>query len=149
MSLYKLRSTWDSHLPLKRLYDLDVAVQGIDSNWPVKPLPASLQEKASTSIHVNPKFLKVVLWSLVMSFPGCHEMNLRSYGNVIFQTDSLPVSSATSRITSSKTTVSGEGSMFKFEKYNIFLCTELFHKPEMSKFCWHCIVSCLVWPNFL
>nr|XP_018670290.1 pre-mRNA cleavage complex 2 protein Pcf11 isoform X3 [Ciona intestinalis] len=57
MSLYKLRTTWDEYFPLKRLHALDVKIQGIDPNWPVKPLPAHLQD-ASTNIHVNPKFIK-------------------------------------------------------------------------------------------
>ncbi|KAI8488963.1 mRNA 3' end processing factor [Branchiostoma belcheri] len=56
MSLYKLRSTWDTIFTAKKLYALDSRVQGIDPAWPVKPLPAELQ--VSTSIHVNPKFLK-------------------------------------------------------------------------------------------
>ncbi|XP_078600723.1 uncharacterized protein LOC144875862 isoform X1 [Branchiostoma floridae x Branchiostoma japonicum] len=56
MSLYKLRSTWDTIFTSKKLYALDSRVQGIDPAWPVKPLPAEMQ--VSTSIHVNPKFLK-------------------------------------------------------------------------------------------
>ncbi|XP_039265316.2 uncharacterized protein LOC120340977 isoform X1 [Styela clava] len=77
ISLYKLRSTWDSYFPLKTLYKLDVAVNNIDSAWPVKPLPASLQEKPSTSIHVNPKFLKKVdavpVTSVAVDTPAVHD----------------------------------------------------------------------------
>nr|CAB3264699.1 pre-mRNA cleavage complex 2 protein Pcf11 [Phallusia mammillata] len=59
MALYKLRTTWDDHFPLKRLYELDVKIRTLDPNWPIKPLPTSLQDgHAATNIHVNPKFLK-------------------------------------------------------------------------------------------
>uniref|UniRef100_H2Z7V7 CID domain-containing protein n=1 Tax=Ciona savignyi TaxID=51511 RepID=H2Z7V7_CIOSA len=57
MSLYKLRTTWDEHFPLKKLHALDLKIHTLDPNWPVKPLPAHLQDGA-TNIHVNPKFIK-------------------------------------------------------------------------------------------
>ncbi|XP_044225973.1 pre-mRNA cleavage complex 2 protein Pcf11 isoform X1 [Thunnus albacares] len=53
-SLFKLRSTWDEVFPLKKLYALDVRVNAVDSAWPIKPLPPTV----NASIHVNPKFLK-------------------------------------------------------------------------------------------
>ncbi|XP_053188224.1 pre-mRNA cleavage complex 2 protein Pcf11 [Scomber japonicus] len=53
-SLFKLRSTWDEVFPLKKLYALDVRVNSVDSAWPIKPLPPTV----NASIHVNPKFLK-------------------------------------------------------------------------------------------
>jgi len=61
MRLYKLRSTWDNYFPLKRLFALDNTIHGLDPNWPVKPLPAHLQDHGATNIHVNPKFLKKVM----------------------------------------------------------------------------------------
>ncbi|XP_065842897.1 polyadenylation and cleavage factor homolog 11-like isoform X2 [Oscarella lobularis] len=47
--LYKLRQTWGPYFPPKKLYTIDVRVNGMDSNWPITA--------ASGSIHVNPKFL--------------------------------------------------------------------------------------------
>lgn len=52
--------TWDDYFPLKRLFELDNQVKKMDPNWPVKALPTHLQDKQTTSIHVNPKFLKKV-----------------------------------------------------------------------------------------
>ncbi|KAI4795448.1 hypothetical protein KUCAC02_031414 [Chaenocephalus aceratus] len=54
-SLFKLRSTWEDVFPLKKLYALDVRVNGVDPAWPIKALPPSV---SNASIHVNPKFLK-------------------------------------------------------------------------------------------
>ena len=56
--MYKLRTTWDAYFPLKKLYALDISIKELDSNWPVKSLPAHLQDNAATNIHVNPKFIK-------------------------------------------------------------------------------------------
>ena len=53
-SLYKLRQTWVEILPNKQLYNLDMEVKKIDSNWPITAKPPS------QNIHVNPKFLKVI-----------------------------------------------------------------------------------------
>ncbi|MBN3308854.1 PCF11 protein, partial [Amia calva] len=54
-SLFKLRSTWENIFPLKILYGLDRTVNAIDPAWPIRPLPPNVN---SSSIHVNPKFLK-------------------------------------------------------------------------------------------
>jgi len=56
--MFKLRSTWDNYFPLKKLFSLDTSIKELDQNWPVKPLPANLQDNAATNIHVNPKFIK-------------------------------------------------------------------------------------------
>uniref|UniRef100_A0A8C4NF08 Pre-mRNA cleavage complex 2 protein Pcf11 n=1 Tax=Eptatretus burgeri TaxID=7764 RepID=A0A8C4NF08_EPTBU len=53
-NMFKLRSTWDTIFPLKKLYALDMRVHTLDPAWPVKPLPANVP---AASIHVNPKFL--------------------------------------------------------------------------------------------
>lgn len=57
-SLFKLRSTWDDVFPLKKLYALDVRVNSLDPAWPIKPLPHNFN--STSSIHVNPRFLKQV-----------------------------------------------------------------------------------------
>uniref|UniRef100_A0A673KF92 Pre-mRNA cleavage complex 2 protein Pcf11 n=1 Tax=Sinocyclocheilus rhinocerous TaxID=307959 RepID=A0A673KF92_9TELE len=62
-SLFKLRSTWDEIFPLKKLYALDVRVNSIDPAWPIKPLPPNV----NASIHVNPKFLKPVMYCYGLS----------------------------------------------------------------------------------
>ena len=68
MSMYKLRTTWDNYFPLKKLHALDMTIKALDSNWPVKPLPAHL-DNAATNIHVNPKFIKKVsVKSLILQF---------------------------------------------------------------------------------
>ncbi|MBN3313896.1 PCF11 protein, partial [Atractosteus spatula] len=54
-SLFKLRSTWEEIFPLKKLYALDVRVNSLDPAWPIRPLPPNVN---SSSIHVNPRFLK-------------------------------------------------------------------------------------------
>lgn len=50
--MFKLRQTWSDLFPAQKLYTLDVRVNHLDPAWPITSQP-----KASTSIHVNPKFL--------------------------------------------------------------------------------------------
>jgi len=52
--MFKLRQTWNDLFPNKKLYTLDVRVNSIDPAWPIT---APAPQTASTSIHVNPKFL--------------------------------------------------------------------------------------------
>lgn len=53
-SMWKLRQTWNDVFPSQKLLQLDLRVQSIDPAWPVT---------ASSSIHVNPKFLSIVSFS--------------------------------------------------------------------------------------
>ena len=65
--MYKLRLTWDNYFPLKKLHALDSSINELDPNWPVKPLPAHLQDNAATNIHVNPKFIKPTSVSILVN----------------------------------------------------------------------------------
>jgi len=60
--MYKLRSTWGEIFPATKLYALDARVQLLDPAWPISQLPQSAAKATkASSIHVNPKFLKVNL----------------------------------------------------------------------------------------
>ncbi|XP_066589743.1 pre-mRNA cleavage complex 2 protein Pcf11-like isoform X2 [Prorops nasuta] len=50
-SMWRLRQTWNDVFPAKKLFTLDVRVNGIDPAWPITPITSS------GSIHVNPRFL--------------------------------------------------------------------------------------------
>ncbi|KAK9886971.1 hypothetical protein WA026_019229 [Henosepilachna vigintioctopunctata] len=51
--MFKLRQTWNDVFSPKKLYAIDVQISLLDPAWPVTaPLPQS------SSIHLNPKFLK-------------------------------------------------------------------------------------------
>jgi pre-mRNA cleavage complex 2 protein Pcf11 len=50
--MFKLRQTWNDLFPPEKLFTLDVQVNHIDPAWPI-----TAQPRATTSIHVNPKFL--------------------------------------------------------------------------------------------
>jgi len=52
--MFKLRQTWSELFPSKKLYTLDVRVNHLDPAWPISAPPP---QTATTSIHVNPKFL--------------------------------------------------------------------------------------------
>ena len=56
-AMFKLRQTWNDLFPSHKLYALDIKVHQVDPAWPITAPPPS--PEASTSIHVNPKFLKV------------------------------------------------------------------------------------------
>jgi pre-mRNA cleavage complex 2 protein Pcf11 len=61
--LFKMRNTWAGIFPATKLYSLDARVQMLDPAWPIAPLPTSSAKtsNASSSIHVNPKFLQVII----------------------------------------------------------------------------------------
>jgi pre-mRNA cleavage complex 2 protein Pcf11 len=58
-----MRNTWAGIFPATKLYSLDARVQMLDPAWPIAPMPTSSTKtsKASSSIHVNPKFLQVII----------------------------------------------------------------------------------------
>jgi len=62
-AMFKLRQTWNDLFPNKKLYTLDVRVNHIDPAWPIS---APAPQTATTSIHVNPKFLLKVRHSFVL-----------------------------------------------------------------------------------
>ncbi|XP_064636010.1 uncharacterized protein LOC135493085 [Lineus longissimus] len=53
-SLFKLRQTWSTIFPTRKLYAIDVRVNTIDPAWPIT---AAAPESPVASIHVNPKFI--------------------------------------------------------------------------------------------
>lgn len=56
-AMFKLRQTWNELFPSQRLYVLDYKVNQVDPAWPITaPAPSP---DAATSIHVNPRFIKV------------------------------------------------------------------------------------------
>lgn len=50
--MYKLRTTWNDVIAPTKLHAIDLAIHGIDPNWPISGAPPN--------IHVNPKFLNNV-----------------------------------------------------------------------------------------
>ena len=60
-AMFKLRQTWADLFPNKKLYTLDLRVNHIDPAWPIS---APAPQTATTSIHVNPKFLLKVSHSV-------------------------------------------------------------------------------------
>lgn len=57
--MFKLRQTWSSILPNQKLYMIDVKIHKmLDPAWPITAKPDK------TSIHVNPKFLPKVKFSI-------------------------------------------------------------------------------------
>lgn len=62
-SLYKLRQTWNDIFPERKLYALDLKVNQIDPAWPITASPPA---DGIGNIHVNPKFLKVLLFCIIL-----------------------------------------------------------------------------------
>ena len=58
LSMWKLRQTWNTVFPEKKLYALDIRVKSIDPAWPLNTVPTS--NVSSNSIYVNPRFLTMV-----------------------------------------------------------------------------------------
>lgn len=51
--MFKLRQTWNEVFSAKKLYAIDIQIKMLDPAWPV-----TAQLPVSSSIHLNPKFLK-------------------------------------------------------------------------------------------
>jgi len=82
--MFKLRQTWTELFPNKKLYTLDVRINHIDPAWPIS---APAPQTATTSIHVNPKFLLKVSCSVCILHAQKkldYSINLRNLYVIIF-----------------------------------------------------------------